>query len=153
MVVGTLPVWDELVLLCRRAIEPRYGYWTLPAGFLENDETTAEGATRETTEEAGAKIELGPLFSIYDVTHVHQVHLFYRARLIDLEFSPGIESLEVRLFSETDIPWREIAFRTVSQTLESFFDDRRQGRFILHSGNLNYTPRPQEPRLARSTEP
>jgi ADP-ribose pyrophosphatase YjhB (NUDIX family) len=141
IVVGTVPIWDDLVLLCRRAIEPRLGNWTLPAGFLENGETTAEGAIRETSEEAGARIELGPLFSVFDVTHVSQVHMFYRARLLDVDFEPGIESLEVRLFSEDDIPWSELAFRTVTQTLERFFEDRRRGTFELHSGNIAYVPR------------
>ena len=97
MVVGSIPLWDEgeqpQVLLCRRAIEPRHGYWTLPAGFMENSETTAEAAARETMEEAGARIEMQSLFTLINVAHVHQVHLFYRARLLDLDFAAGIESL------------------------------------------------------------
>ena len=123
MVVGTIPVWDDQVLLCRRAIEPRHGFWTLPAGFLELGETTGEGACRETVEEAGANIELGAAFSMIDIPHVEQIHLFYRARLLDLDFAPGVESLEVRLFSESDIPWKDLAFRTVSQTLRWHFED------------------------------
>ena len=114
MVIGSLPVWEHAgqfkILLCKRAIEPRHGYWTLPAGFMENAETTAEAAIRETEEEAGANIELGPLFSLLNVAHVHQVHLFYLARLLDLDFAPGIESLEVELFSEEDIPWDDLGF-------------------------------------------
>jgi ADP-ribose pyrophosphatase YjhB (NUDIX family) len=128
MVIGSLPVWEQdgafKVLLCKRAIEPRYGYWTLPAGFMENAETTAEAAMRETEEEAGANIELGPLFSLLNVAHVHQVHLFYLARLRDLDFAPGIESLEVELFSEEDIPWDDLAFPTIRTTLALFFADR-----------------------------
>ena len=128
MVVGSLPVWerdgDFKILLCKRAIEPRHGYWTLPAGFMENAETTAEAAIRETEEEAGANIELGPLFSLLNVAHVHQVHLFYLARLLDLDFAPGEESLEVQLFTERDIPWDELAFPTIRTTLELFFADR-----------------------------
>jgi ADP-ribose pyrophosphatase YjhB (NUDIX family) len=128
MVIGSLPVWEQdgvfKVLLCKRAIEPRYGYWTLPAGFMENAETTAEAALRETEEEAGANIELGPLFSLLNVAHVHQVHLFYLARLRDLDFAPGIESLEVELFSEEDIPWDDLAFPTIRTTLALFFADR-----------------------------
>jgi ADP-ribose pyrophosphatase YjhB (NUDIX family) len=128
LVIGSLPVWEadgELkVLLCKRAIEPRYGYWTLPAGFMENNETTAEAAVRETEEEAGANIELGPLFTLINVSHVHQVHLFYLARLRDLEFAPGIESLEVQLFREHEIPWDDLAFPTIRKTLELFFADR-----------------------------
>jgi ADP-ribose pyrophosphatase YjhB (NUDIX family) len=132
MVIGSLPVWDQdgefKILLCKRAIEPRYGYWTLPAGFMENAETTSEAAIRETEEEAGANIELGPLFSLLNVAHVHQVHLFYLARLLDLNFAPGIESLEVELFSEEDIPWDDLAFPTIRTTLELFFADRIQVR-------------------------
>lgn len=145
MVVGTIPVWgrpgNERVLLCRRAIEPRRNYWTLPAGFLETGETTAAGAIRETDEEAGARIVLGPLFTMLDVVHVQQVHLFYRADLIDTAFAPGEESLEVQLFDEADIPWDELAFRTVSTTLRYFFEDRARGRFELHTGAIEWSPR------------
>ena len=144
VVVGTLPVWGERVLLCRRAIEPRRNYWTLPAGFLETGETTAAGAARETDEEAGARIVLGPLFTMLDVVHVHQVHLFYRADLVDTSFAPGEESLEVRLFDEAGIPWDELAFRTVSTTLRHFFEDRARGRFELHTGAIEW-PRIREP--------
>jgi ADP-ribose pyrophosphatase YjhB (NUDIX family) len=136
-VVGTVPVWEDKILLCKRAIEPRYGYWTLPAGFMENNETTAEAAIRETEEEAGANIELGGLFTLLNVAHVHQVHLFYLARLRDLNFSAGIESLDVRLFSESEIPWDDLAFPTIRTTLELFFADRikmREGGSIgFHS--------------------
>lgn len=136
MVVGTVPVWGEQVLLCRRAIEPRHGYWTLPAGFLEAGESAAAGATRETDEEAGARIVLGPLFAMFDVVHVAQIHLFYRAELLDIDFAPGEESLEVQLFDEADIPWGDLAFRTVATTLRCFFADRRAGRFELHTGTI-----------------
>lgn len=132
-VVGTIPVWNERVLLCKRAIEPRYGKWTLPAGFMEVGETTAQGAERETMEEAGAHIRLGSLFTMIDVPHVEQVHFFFRADLLDLEFAPGTESLEVRLFDESEIPWEELAFRTVSLTLQLFFEDRRKGHFAIHT--------------------
>ena len=141
LVVGTVPVWGEQVLLCRRAIEPRRGYWTLPAGFLEVDESVMAGAIRETDEEAGARIELGPLFTILDVVHVHQVHLFYRAELLDIDFAPGEESLEVQLFDEADIPWPDLAFRTVSTTLQHFFADRARGRFELHEAAIEWSPR------------
>ena len=132
MVVGSIPLWDEQgspkILLCRRAIEPRLGYWTLPAGFMENNETTSEAAARETLEEAGAHIEMHDLYTMVNVPHVHQVHLFYRARLIDLDFHAGTESLEVRLFSEPEIPWDDIAFPTVSKTLQLFFVDLAAGQ-------------------------
>jgi ADP-ribose pyrophosphatase YjhB (NUDIX family) len=144
-VVGTVPVWNDQVLLCLRAIEPRLGYWTLPAGFMEVGESSAEGARRETEEEACARIELGPLFSVIDVPHVEQLHIFYLARLLDLNFAAGAETSEVRLFSEADIPWDRIAFRTVFTTLRLFFEDRSKGLYGTHtseiSGNL---PRPPE---------
>ncbi|AJX72080.1 NUDIX hydrolase [Burkholderia pseudomallei] len=135
-VVGTIPVWGDQVLLCRRAIEPRYGYWTLPAGFMEMGETTAEAAARETLEEAGARVEVQNLFTLLNVPHVHQVHLFYLARLVDPWFEAGEESLEVRLFDEADIPWDEIAFPTVSQTLRFFFADREAGDYGVHTGDI-----------------
>lgn len=135
-VVGTVPVWDDQVLLCRRNIEPRYGLWTLPAGFMELGETTAEGAVRETVEEAGARIELQDLFSMVNVVRVGQLHLFYRARLLDTQFDPGPETIEARLFDESAIPWDELAFRTVRLTLERFFADRRAGRFGVHVADI-----------------
>jgi ADP-ribose pyrophosphatase YjhB (NUDIX family) len=131
-VVGTLPCWGDQVLLCKRNIEPRWGKWTLPAGFMELGESTAQGASRETDEEAGAQIELGDLFSIMNVVRVGQVHFFYRARLLSDRFNPGHETIEARLFGENEIPWDEIAFRTVKETLEHFFEDRRSGVFGLH---------------------
>lgn len=134
-VVGTLPVWQDKVLLCKRNIEPRFGLWTLPAGFMELDETTAEGASRETREEAGAVFELQGLFSVLSVPRVGQVHLFYRAQLLSDRFDPGHETQEARLFAEAEIPWDEIAFRTVRVTLERFFEDRRQDR--LHPGQVH----------------
>lgn len=135
-VVGTVPVWGEQVLLCKRAIEPRYGLWTLPAGFMELGETTAEGAMRETTEEAGARVELQALFSVLNVVRVGQVHLFYRARLLDARFDPGSETLEARLFHEHEVPWEQIAFRSVRETLQCFFADRRRGQFDLHCADI-----------------
>jgi ADP-ribose pyrophosphatase YjhB (NUDIX family) len=135
-VVGTVPVWGEQVLLCRRNIEPRYGLWTLPAGFMELGETTAQGAIRETTEEAGARVELEGLYSLINVVRVGQVHLFYRARLLGADFAPGTESLEVKLFAEDEVPWDEIAFRTTRMTLQFYFDDRRQGQFIMHCADI-----------------
>jgi ADP-ribose pyrophosphatase YjhB (NUDIX family) len=135
-VVGTIPVWEDKVLLCRRAIEPRYGFWTLPAGFMEMGETTAEAAVRETLEEAGARVEIQNLFSLLNVPRVDQVHLFYLARLLDTDILAGDESLEVRLFDERDIPWSDIAFPTVGQTLRFFFADRSSGSYGLHTGDV-----------------
>ncbi|MFZ9408261.1 MAG: NUDIX hydrolase [Burkholderiaceae bacterium] len=145
MVLGTVTTWESKVLLCRRAIEPRHGYWTLPAGFMENGETTAEGAARETLEEAGARIELGEVFSMIDVPHVDQVHMFYRAKLLHLDFEPGPESLEAKLFDEHEIPWEQIAFRTVGQTLKWFFEDRKAGRFGVHTSEIRWNPPPPRP--------
>ena len=136
MVIGTVPEYEGKILLCRRAIEPRYGYWTLPAGFMENDETTGQAALRETLEEAGAHIELGQPFSMISVPYVNQVHLFYRARLLDLRFTPGDESLEVALHEEAGIPWKEIAFRTVAATLRHWFADRSRGAFAFHAEDI-----------------
>ncbi|WP_126447633.1 NUDIX hydrolase [Sulfuricystis multivorans] len=132
LVVGTLPVWEDRILLCRRAIEPRHGYWTLPAGFMENEETLAAAALRETREEACAHVELGPLYTMISVPHISQVHAIFRARLIDLDFAPGSETLEVALFEEAQVPWDDVAFRTIAMTLRHFFADRRQGSFGLH---------------------
>ena len=136
LVVGSIPEHEGKLLLCRRAIEPRYGYWTLPAGFMENDETTAQAALRETLEEAGARVELDAPFSMISVPRVNQVHLFYRARLLDLDFKPGEESLEVALYDEAAIPWQDIAFRTVGATLRHWFADRARGSFGFHAEDL-----------------
>jgi len=131
-VVGTVPYLGTKVLLCKRNIEPRWGKWTLPAGFMELEESTAQGAARETQEEAGALFELEGLFSILNVIRVGQVHLFYRARLLSETFHPGHETIEARLFEEHEIPWDEIAFRTVKETLECYFADRRRGQYDIH---------------------
>ena len=136
LVVGAIAEWDGRLLLCRRAIEPRYGYWTLPAGFMENGETTGQAASRETLEEAGARIELGEPFAMLSIPQVNQVHLFYRARLLDLDFKPGEESLEVALLTESAVPWKDIAFRTVGVTLQHYFADRAGGRFGFHAGDI-----------------
>lgn len=132
-VVGTLPYWGDKVLLCLRNIEPRKGKWTLPAGFMELNETTAEGAARETVEEAGARFELEGLYTLLNVARVGQVHLFYRARLTSDQFAPGVETIEARLFSEHEIPWDDIAFRTTRETLQHFFIDRQNQHFPVHT--------------------
>lgn len=134
-VVGTVAWWGEhgdQVLLCKRNIEPRRGKWTLPAGFMELGETTAQGAARETVEEAGAHIEMEGLFTIINVARVGQVHMFYRAKLLSDQFDPGVETIEARLYAEHEIPWEELAFKTVHQTLEHFFADRKKGTFGIH---------------------
>ncbi len=131
-VVGTLPYLGDQVLLCKRNIEPRLGKWTLPAGFMELNETTAEGAARETIEEAGAQFEMQALFSVISVPRVGQVHLFYLAKLLSDQFDPGFETMEARLFNEADIPWEDLAFRTTKVTLQRFFAERHQGQFSVH---------------------
>ena len=132
-VVGTVPYLGDKVLLCKRNIEPRWGKWTLPAGFMELNETLEQGAARETVEEAGAQFEMQGLFSILNVARVGQVHMFYRARLTSDQFDPGTETIEAKLFLESEIPWGEIAFRTVKETLERYFADRRTGQFAIHT--------------------
>lgn len=126
IVVGSLSTWGNKVLLCRRAIEPRRGYWTLPAGFLENGESSSEGAKRETREEAGSEVEIVNLFSFLDVPHLNQVHLFFRATPHNEEVSPGPESLEAKFFEISSIPWNLIAFRTVTHTLEWFKSESQE---------------------------
>lgn len=132
VVVGCLAEWNGRTLLCRRAIEPRRGYWTLPAGFLENRETTLQGAQRETFEEARAQVADVHFFSLLNVAHINQIHIFYRARLVDGVFEAGHETLEAELFAEEDIRWSELAFPTVLHTLEWYYQDRRKGHFGLH---------------------
>ncbi len=140
IVVGCIPEWEGKILMCRRAIEPRHGLWTLPAGFLENHETTIEGAMRETLEEAHARVEISMLYALYNVPHINQVYLLFRGQLLDLNFKPGAESLEVQLFDERQIPWEKLAFRTVRETLKAYFNDRRSGAFSFHIGDI---PPPQ----------
>jgi len=135
-VVGTLPVWGEQILLCKRNIEPRFGLWTLPSGFMELGETLQEGAARETQEEAGAQFKVLDLFTVTSVVNVGQVHFYYRAELLSSVFDPGFETQEARLFHETEIPWDLLAFRTVKETLTRFFADRKKGAFALHQIDL-----------------
>lgn len=136
LIIGAIPEWQDQILLCRRAIEPRRGLWTLPAGFMENGESTVEAAARETLEEANAQVSIGELYSMYNLPYINQVHLLFRARLLNLDFSPGAESLEVRLFSEEDIPWDTLAFRPVRFTLQHYFSDRKTGDFRFRIGDL-----------------
>ncbi|MDS4014816.1 MAG: NUDIX hydrolase [Candidatus Accumulibacter sp.] len=136
LVVGCIVEWEGRILLCRRSIEPRYGLWTLPAGFMENGETAREAAQRETLEEARAHVEIDDAFALISVPHVNQVHLFYRARLLEASFSPGLETLETALFAEEAIPWREIAFQTVTLCLRAFFSDRAAREFHFHEAAL-----------------
>ncbi len=129
LIVCSLPIWEgRKILLCKRSIEPRYGYWTVPGGFMENGETVEQGSLRETVEEANARVELGELHAVYSVPHIGQVFLFFLAELKDLDFFPGVETLETRLFAEDEIPWEEIAFNSTRFALERFFGDLKTGR-------------------------
>lgn len=132
VVVGCVPEAGDHILMCRRAIEPRRGYWTVPAGFMENGETLQQGAARETLEEAIATVEIGDLFAIVDVVHAHQVHMMFHAQMVGDEFGAGLESLEARMFLEEEIPWQDIAFPSVRFSLEKWFEDRRTGSRRLH---------------------
>jgi ADP-ribose pyrophosphatase YjhB (NUDIX family) len=131
--VGCVPEYGERILLCKRAIEPRYGYWTIPAGFMEIGETLAEGAMRETMEEALARVDIHDLFAVVDVVHAKQVHLMFRATLLDGEFGAGDESLDAQLFLPDEIPWDDIAFLSVRFALEKFLEDRAAGTRRLHT--------------------
>ncbi len=136
IVAGCIPQWDEQLLLCRRAIEPRSGLWTLPAGFMENGESTDQAAARETLEEANARVEMGKLFAYLNIPALNQVYVIFLARLLDLEFSAGAESLEVRLFHEREIPWEEIAFPSIERALRLYFQDRRGDGFGVHMADI-----------------
>lgn len=136
LVVGTVPYLGDKVLLCQRAIEPRWGKWTLPAGFMEMGETVSEGAARETDEEAGAQIEMGPFFSFMSIPSIGQVHVFFLARLLSERFDPGVETAEARLFTEAEVPWEELAFTAVRETLRRFFDDQRRGAYGVHDVDI-----------------
>jgi len=136
MVVGCVPQWQGKILLCRRAIEPRYGRWTLPAGYLENGETVTDGARRETLEEAGAALHEVIPYGLYNICHVNQIYLMFRAQLNGLNFSPGKESLEVRLFEEEEIPWEDMAFPVIEQTLARYIADRPRGVFPFHIADV-----------------
>jgi ADP-ribose pyrophosphatase YjhB (NUDIX family) len=140
VVVGCIPRWEDRVLLCRRAIEPRHGLWTLPAGFLENNETTIEGAARETLEEASAQVRIAGLYTLFNLPHINQVYVMFLADLVVPEYGPGTESLEVALYEEKDIPWERIAFPVVEQTLKLYFADRQRGRFDVHTGDIVRLP-------------
>ncbi|MFB9867154.1 NUDIX hydrolase [Vreelandella sulfidaeris] len=141
IVAGTLPVSGSKVLLCKRAISPRKGYWTLPAGYMENAESTQQAAARETREEACAEVELANLYTLIDLPHINQVYMIFRAELVG-GFSAGPESLEVALFEEHEIPWDELAFTTIERTLRHFYADRPTNEFPLHTSMV--TPEDRE---------
>jgi ADP-ribose pyrophosphatase YjhB (NUDIX family) len=141
MVVGCIPEWEDRILLCRRGIEPRHGLWTVPAGYMENGETTFAGAMRETLEEANARVEIEALYALYNIPHINQVYILFRARLLDTAYRPGAETLEARLFAEKDIPWEQIAFASVRNTLVHYYEDRRRGEYRFHMGTIEPSTR------------
>lgn len=136
IVTGCLPTWEDQILLCKRAIEPRYGLWTLPAGFMENNETVEQAAARETWEEARAHLEPLSLYAVFSLPYISQVYIMFRAQLRELTFAPGAESLEVGLFRQEEIPWEQLAFLVIRQTLKDYFQDRKIGQFPLHVSEI-----------------
>lgn len=136
VITGCLPFHEDRVLLCKRSIAPRSGFWTLPAGFLENGETTAQGALRETREEANANAEILALYTLFNLPHISQIYMFYRARLTDLDFFPGEETLETRLFGQDEVPWDELAFPVITATLKHYFDDLPGNAFPIRAEDI-----------------
>lgn len=136
IVVGTIPAWNGKILLCQRAIQPRYGKWTLPAGFLENGETVAQGARRETEEEARAQVDIVQPYLLFNLTFVNQVYLMFRAKLLKPDYAAGQESLNVRLFAEQEIPWDDLAFWVIHETLQHYFKDLAKGQFNFYMGDI-----------------
>jgi len=137
IIAGCIPVWDDKVLLCKRAIHPRKGFWTLPAGFMELGETTEQAAIRETLEEAEAIVQTEELYAVFNLPHINQVYMIYRSALLKPEFSSGIESLEVRLFAEHEIPWGDLAFETMQLSLKYYFQDKKAGAFKFRSADID----------------
>ena len=138
IVVGTLPLWGDKILFCKRAIEPKFGLWTLPAGFMENGESLEQGALRETSEEAGVPIELSHLYSLISLPYVNQVHIFFLADIKELKYDPGIETSEIKLCALSEIPWEMIAFRTVGLTLKHWVENQK-----MHIPYMNSLGPPQ----------
>ena len=142
VVVGCIPEWQDQILLCRRAIEPRYGLWTFPAGFMENDETIEQAALRETEEEAKASVTLTGLYTVFSLPHVSQVYLVFRAKMKEHTFGVGEESLEVQLFDLDQIPWAEMAFPVIEETLRLYAQDRATGQYPVHVGTIHPSKEP-----------
>jgi ADP-ribose pyrophosphatase YjhB (NUDIX family) len=136
LVVGCVPEHEGKIVICRRAIEPRRGYWTVPAGFMENGETLQQAAARESREEALIDVEIGSLLAVVHVLYAHQVHVFFRGRMRTASYGAGIESLEVELVRPQDIPWSEIAFPSTEYTLRRYLEDRAAGREPYHFTEL-----------------
>jgi len=140
MVVGAIPEYGEEILLCKRDIEPGRGKWTLPAGYLENGESAQDGALRETFEESRARVEIIAPYRVFNIPHVNQIYFMFRANLSEPEFAPTPESIDVRLFHEKDIPWDEIAFKVIKETLRHYFNDRTKGEYSFEMGDIHPHP-------------
>jgi len=136
VIVGCIAEWNGRILLCRRSIEPRRGYWTVPAGFMENGESSVEGALRETWEESGTRIELEGLYSVFDIPEIHQVYLIYRGHLLSPKYNPGSESMDVRLMKPMEIPWDQLTYPAVGSILERYIRERGDGGFGIYVGSL-----------------
>lgn len=145
IVVGAIPVWEGRFLLCERAIEPRKGYWTLPAGYMENGETLQEGAARETWEEACATVAIGDLYTVFNLAHINQVYMFFLSEMVNGDYAVGDESADVGLFSEEEIPWDQLAFPTIGRTLKFYLQDREAGDFPVRTQDIPpLKPRPRD---------
>ena len=142
VIAGTLPFIGDKVLLCKRAIKPRYGLWTLPAGFLENGETVAQGAFRETEEETDTQVKMGHLYAIFDIPQIYQVYMLHLSEVVNDDFKPTSESLEVKLFTEEEIPWDELAFPFVPTVLKNYFKDKEKGEFPLRTQTIERPVKP-----------
>lgn len=136
VITGCIALWEEKILLCRRGIEPQHGKWTLPAGFMENHETAQEGAARETMEEAQAEVSELQLFGVFNIPHISQIYVMFMAQMLNSHHSPTLESIETHLFSEHNIPWDELAFPVVQESLELYFADKKMNQFNVHFGDL-----------------
>jgi len=141
IVAGCIATFEGKILMCKRAIEPRKGFWTLPAGYMENGESTQEGAARETWEEAEAKVQNVELYTLFNLPRINQVYMFFRAEVLDGKIGNGSESLETRWMTQEQIPWDQLSFPTVRKTLELFFDDRINGEFPVRVEDIVYPPR------------
>ncbi len=136
MVVGTLPAFEDKILLCKRAIEPRVGLWTVPAGFLENGESLLQGAWRETKEETQAEVDMKEILTIFNIPQINQIYVIYRADIEDNSFGPTSESLDVQLFSYDEVPWEELAFPFVPKTINHYYECLKTKKFNLHTEDI-----------------
>ena len=136
VVVGCLPEWGNQILLCRRAIDPRIGFWTFPAGFMEQNESAEEAAARETLEEAQAEVEITSLYAVFSLPHISQVYMIFRGAMRSPGYGAGSESLEAHLFHPDAIPWDRLAFPVIAEALHRYVDDKSRGVYDIHVGTV-----------------